>query len=130
MSEHSAPANVPPAVQPDIAVELADVTFGYDRRPVLAGISMVIPRGKVVAIMGASGCGKTTLLRHIGGQLTPASGQVKVAGQSCTNSIDDALYALRRKFGMMFQVGGLFTDLSVFENIAFPMREHTELPES
>jgi phospholipid/cholesterol/gamma-HCH transport system ATP-binding protein len=111
------------------AVELADVSFAYDRRPVLSGITMTIPRGKLVAIMGGSGCGKTTILRLIGGQLKPQSGSVHVAGQSVPDLDADALYALRRKFGMLFQFGALFTDMTVFENIAFPMREHTELPE-
>jgi phospholipid/cholesterol/gamma-HCH transport system ATP-binding protein len=103
--------------------------FAYDKRPVLSGITMTIPRGKLVAIMGGSGCGKTTILRLIGGQLKPQSGSVRVAGQSVPDLDADALYALRRKFGMLFQFGALFTDMTVFENIAFPMREHTELPE-
>ena len=111
------------------AIELVDVTFGYDRRPVLRGITMTVPRGKVVAIMGGSGCGKTTILRLIGGQLRPQSGKVLVAGQSVPDLDADALYALRRRFGMLFQFGALFTDMSVFENIAFPMREHTKLPD-
>jgi len=112
-----------------VAVELADVTFGYDSRPVLKGVTMTIPRGKIVAIMGGSGCGKTTILRLIGGQLRPQSGQVRVGGLSVPDLEPDALYHLRRKYGMLFQFGALFTDMSVFENIAFPMREHTELPE-
>ncbi len=90
---------------------------------------MSVPRGKVVAIMGGSGCGKTTILRLIGGQLRPQSGKVLVAGQSVPDLDADALYALRRRFGMLFQFGALFTDMSVFENIAFPLREHTRLPE-
>jgi phospholipid/cholesterol/gamma-HCH transport system ATP-binding protein len=112
-----------------VAVELIDVTFGYDARPVLKGVTMTIPRGKIVAIMGGSGCGKTTILRLIGGQLRPQSGQVRVGGLSVPDLEPDALYHLRRKYGMLFQFGALFTDMSVFENIAFPMREHTELPE-
>ena len=112
-----------------VAVELVDVSFSYDVRPVLRGITMTIPRGKIVAIMGGSGCGKTTILRLIGGQLRPQSGQVRVGGLSVPDLEPDALYDLRRKYGMLFQFGALFTDMSVFENIAFPMREHTELPE-
>jgi phospholipid/cholesterol/gamma-HCH transport system ATP-binding protein len=112
-----------------VAIELVDVTFGYDARPVLKGVTMTIPRGKIVAIMGGSGCGKTTILRLIGGQLRPQSGQVRVGGLSVPDLEPDALYHLRRKYGMLFQFGALFTDMSVFENIAFPMREHTELPE-
>jgi len=111
-------------------VEIKDLHFAYGQNQVLKGINLSIPRGKVVAILGASGCGKTTLLRQIGGQLRPQSGQVKVAGQVVHELGEDALYALRRQMGMMFQAGGLFSDLSVFENLAFPMREHTALPES
>ncbi|MEP7329911.1 MAG: ABC transporter ATP-binding protein [Betaproteobacteria bacterium] len=110
---------------------MAGVTFGYDRtRPVLKGIDMIIPRGKVVAIMGGSGCGKTTLLRLIGGQLRAQSGQVLVDGQEVSKLDRDGLFALRRKIGMLFQFGALFTDLSVFENVAFPIREHTTLPDT
>jgi phospholipid/cholesterol/gamma-HCH transport system ATP-binding protein len=111
------------------AIELSDVSFAYGTRTILRGITMVIPRGKTVAIMGGSGSGKTTILRLIGGQLKPKSGKVLVGGQSVPDLEPDALYTLRRKFGMLFQFGALFTDMSVFENIAFPMREHTELPE-
>lgn len=117
------------ALRPEIAVELADVSFGYEARRVLDGISMTIPRGKVVAIMGGSGCGKTTILRLIGGQLRAQRGIVKVAGQSVPDLDRDALFAMRRKFGMLFQFGALFTDMSVFENVAFAMREHTNLTE-
>jgi phospholipid/cholesterol/gamma-HCH transport system ATP-binding protein len=119
-----------PLSTPEIAVELADVTFGYERtRHVLNGITMTIPRGKVVAIMGGSGCGKTTILRLIGGQLRPDTGRVIVGGQSVPDLDRDALFELRRKFGVLFQFGALFTDLSVFENVAFALREHTDLPE-
>ena len=115
---------------PESAVELADVTFGYDEtRTVLDHISMTIPHGKVVAIMGGSGCGKTTILRLIGGQLKPQSGRVLVAGQSVPDLDREELFALRRKFGMLFQFGALFTDMSVYENVAFAMRENAALPE-
>jgi len=125
------PAAVLPTCPTEIAVRMTGVCFGYDRRrPVLRGIDMAIPRGKLVAIMGGSGCGKTTILRLIGGQLKPKKGKVLVGGQSVSDLEPDALYALRRKFGMLFQFGALFTDMTVFENIAFPMREHTELTES
>jgi len=129
MSDTVAPASGKAAKTRKAAVELSDVTFGYDRRLVLTGISMTIPRGKVVAIMGGSGCGKTTILRLIGGQLQPRSGRVMVAGQSVPDLDREALYAMRRKFGMLFQFGALFTDMSVYENIAFTLREHTDLPE-
>ena len=109
---------------------MTGVNFGYDRRrPVLKGIDMTIPHGKVVAIMGGSGCGKTTILRLIGGQLRQQSGEVLVGGQSVRAMTRDELFVLRRKIGMLFQFGALFTDLTVFENIAFPIREHTDLPE-
>jgi phospholipid/cholesterol/gamma-HCH transport system ATP-binding protein len=111
-------------------IEIKDLHFSYGEREVLKGINLSIPRGKVVAILGSSGCGKTTLMRLIGGQLLPASGFVKVAGEVVHQLDNKALYQLRRKMGMMFQAGGLFSDLSVYENIAFPMREHTDLPEA
>ena len=113
----------------DSLVKLSNVSFAYDKRPVLSGINMEIPRGKVVAIMGSSGCGKTTTLRLIGGQLKPSSGEVRVAGQIVNELEGDDLYALRRRMGMLFQFGALFTDMTVFDNVAFQMREHTDLPE-
>ncbi len=113
------------------AIELRDVTFGYDRRrPILTGINLAIPRGRVVAIMGGSGCGKTTILRLIGGQLKQQTGDVVVGDRKVAEMSRDELFTLRRKIGMLFQFGALFTDMSVFENVAFPIREHTELPEA
>jgi len=110
-------------------VKVRDLHFAYGENQVLRGLSLDVPRGKVVGILGTSGCGKSTLLKLIGGQLRPARGTIHVDGQP-VHELDGApLYALRRKMGMMFQTSGLFTDLSVFENIAFPMREHTALPE-
>ena len=111
-------------------VEIKDVNFAYDVRPVLKGINMTIPRGKIIAIMGLSGCGKTTLLRMIGGALKPASGTVTVAGRNVSELGQDALYEMRRKMGMLYQFGALFTDISAFDNVAFQMREHTDLPEA
>jgi phospholipid/cholesterol/gamma-HCH transport system ATP-binding protein len=110
-------------------VEVEDVRFAHGQRQVLKGIRLSIPRGKIVAILGASGCGKTTLLKLLGGQLSPSRGTVRVAGENVHELDSRALYDLRKKIGMMQQMGGLFSDLSVFENIAFPMREHTDLPE-
>lgn len=110
-------------------VEIRDLNFTYDRRPVLTGINMTIPRGKVVAIMGQSGCGKTTTLRLIGGQLRPTSGEVRFDGRVVHELDTDGLYAMRRRMGMLFQFGALFTDISVFDNVAFQMREHTNLSE-
>ncbi|HEU0220561.1 MAG TPA: ABC transporter ATP-binding protein [Gallionella sp.] len=110
-------------------LEVSDLHFAYNQREVLKGINLTIPRGKVVAILGVSGCGKTTLLRHFGGQLRPSRGSVKFMGKVVHELGNDELFAMRLKMGMMFQVSGLFTDLSVFDNLAFPMREHTDLPE-
>jgi phospholipid/cholesterol/gamma-HCH transport system ATP-binding protein len=110
-------------------VEVEDLHFAYNSNVVFRGLSLKVPRGKVVAILGTSGCGKSTLLKLIGGQLRPARGAVRVDGQVVHELSTDALYAMRRKMGMMFQTSGLFTDLTVYENIAFPIREHTTLPE-
>ncbi|MCU6435089.1 ABC transporter ATP-binding protein [Undibacterium sp. Jales W-56] len=108
-------------------VEIRDLHFGYGDRSILAGLHMDFPRRKVIAVMGGSGSGKTTILRLIGGQLRPGQGSVAVDGQQVHTLDTDALYALRRKMGMLFQHGALFTDLSVFDNVAFPFREHTNL---
>ncbi|MBU0602378.1 MAG: ABC transporter ATP-binding protein [Gammaproteobacteria bacterium] len=112
----------------DILVDMANVDFAYDKRPILSGINLRIPRGKLVAIMGGSGCGKTTLLRLIGGQLKPTAGTLSVAGHDMAALSRRDMYALRRRVGMLFQFGALFTDLNVFDNVAFPLREHTDLP--
>ena len=113
----------------DDLVEIDDLDFAYDERKILAGVRLRVPRRQVVAIMGGSGCGKTTLLRLIGGQLRPSRGAVRIDGQAVHTASYDDLYRLRRRMGMLFQFGALFTDLSVFDNVAFPMREHTDLPE-
>jgi phospholipid/cholesterol/gamma-HCH transport system ATP-binding protein len=110
-------------------VEIDNVDFAYGKRAILKGITLSVPRGKVVAIMGGSGCGKTTLLRLIGGQLTASKGMVRVNGQNVAKLDRDGLYAMRRKMSMLFQFGALFTDMSVFDNVAFQLREHTDLPE-
>ncbi|MBU3658220.1 MAG: ABC transporter ATP-binding protein [Rhodocyclaceae bacterium] len=111
-------------------VEIAGLDFAYSDRPVLSGIDMRLPKGKLTAIMGGSGCGKTTLLRLIGGQLQPSRGKIRVAGRDMTGVSQKELYDMRRRMGMLFQFGALFTDLSVYDNVAFPLREHTRLPES
>ena len=113
----------------DNLIEVDDLHFSYGPHKVLKGINLTIPRGKVVGVMGVSGCGKSTLLRHFGGQLRPSQGSVKFMGQVVHELNDKELYKMRLKMGMMFQVSGLFTDLSVFDNLAFSLREHTNLPE-
>jgi len=110
-------------------VELDRLTFGYGERVILRDVSFGVPRGKVTALMGVSGGGKTTVLRLIGGQIRAQQGQVRFDGQDVTTMDQRALYAARRRMGMLFQFGALFTDISVFDNVAFPLREHTDLPE-
>jgi phospholipid/cholesterol/gamma-HCH transport system ATP-binding protein len=114
----------------DNPVEIRGLRFSYGRRPVLRGIDLDIAPGRVVAILGTSGSGKTTLLQLIAGSLRPEAGSVRVFGEEVPSLGRNELYALRRRMGMMFQKGGLFSDLSVFDNIAFPIREHTKLPDA
>ncbi len=111
-------------------VEIRNLTYAYGPRPVLVNIDMAIPRGKVVAIMGISGSGKTTILRLIGGVIAAQRGEVLFDGQKVDPRDRAQLYQQRRRMGMLFQFGALFTDLSVFDNVAFQVREHTDLPES
>lgn len=111
-------------------VEIRNLNFSYGPRAILKGINLDIPKGKVVAIMGGSGCGKTTLLQIIGGHLRPTKGEVWVTDKMINRLKRDELYEMRRRMGMLFQLGALFTDMSVFDNVAFQMREHTNLPES
>ncbi|HEY8908610.1 MAG TPA: ABC transporter ATP-binding protein [Rhodoferax sp.] len=111
-------------------VEMRHLSFGYGERMILDDISLDIPRGKVTALMGASGGGKTTILRLIGGQIRAQQGQVLFDGQDVTPMTQSELYKVRRRMGMLFQFGALFADLSAFENVAFPLREHTDLPDA
>jgi phospholipid/cholesterol/gamma-HCH transport system ATP-binding protein len=116
----------------DPLVELRDLTFGYGERVILDGVSLTVPRGKVTALMGASGGGKTTILRLIGGQNRAQKGELRLYGAGGDHvdvgALDqEQLYAARRRMGMLFQFGALFADLSVFENVAFPLREHANL---
>ena len=115
---------------PDNLVDLRDVRFGYGARPVLNELTLAVPRGKVTALMGASGGGKTTVLRLIGGQVRAQAGEVLFEGRNVGTMSAARLYAARRRMGMLFQFGALFTDLSVFENVAFPLREHTRLSDA
>jgi phospholipid/cholesterol/gamma-HCH transport system ATP-binding protein len=111
-------------------VEISNLHFNRSGRDIFRGVDISIARGKVTAIMGPSGTGKTTLLRLIGGQLAPNQGHIRVAGQDVHALSRSALYNLRKRMGMLFQSGGLFTHLNVFENVAFPLREHTKLSDA
>ena len=115
----------------EVVVAIRDVNFSYapGERQILSGLSMEFRRGQVVAVMGGSGCGKTTILRLIGGQFTAQSGTVLFEGHDMGKMGSTELMVARRRMGMLFQFGALFTDLSVFENVAFPLREHTDLSE-
>ncbi len=110
-------------------VDIRDLHFAYGERSILSGLNMQFPKGSVVAVMGGSGSGKTTVLRLIGGQLRANAGSVTVDGQVVSSLNLQGLYAMRRRMGMLFQHGALFTDLTVFDNVAFPVRENTQLPE-
>jgi phospholipid/cholesterol/gamma-HCH transport system ATP-binding protein len=116
----------------DNIVEIRDVHYSInsDRPPIFSGLNMTIPRGRITAIMGPSGTGKTTLLRLLTGQIKPDSGQILYDGLDVSNLSRSDLYNLRLRMGMLFQNGALLTDLDVFENVAFPLREHAHLPES
>lgn len=116
-----------PSSQASPLVELRNLTFGYGERVILDNVSLQVPRGKVTALMGASGGGKTTVLRLIGGQNRAQTGELLFDGQDVTRMDQAQLYAARRRMGMLFQFGALFADLDVFENVAFPLREHTDL---
>ena len=119
-----------PPSSSDSLVELRNLTFGYGERVILDDITLSVPKGKVTALLGASGGGKTTILRLIGGQNRAQSGELLFDGQDVTPMNQLQIYAARRRMGMLFQFGALFADLSVFENVAFPLREHTDLPEA
>jgi phospholipid/cholesterol/gamma-HCH transport system ATP-binding protein len=118
-----------PESHPTDLVVCRELSFGYGERRILDGVSFSVPRGKVTALMGASGGGKTTVLRLIGGQIQAQGGSLTFDGQEVAKLDQSGLYAIRRRMGMLFQFGALFTDMSVFDNVAFPLREHTSLPE-
>lgn len=115
---------------PSAVLSFQEVSFGYGATVVIDRLTLEVPRGQVLAIMGGSGVGKTTLLRLMAGLVTPQSGRVEAFGQALSVKDRQALYAARRRMGLLFQFGALFTDLSCFENVAFPLREHCALPES
>ncbi len=110
-------------------IEIRDLRFAHGQRKILDGLSLDIAQGRITALMGPSGTGKTTLLKLIGGQLRPAKGTIHVDGHNVHKLRRRALYDLRKRMGMLFQTGALLTDLDVFENVAYPLREHTNLPE-
>jgi len=120
-----------PRLASDTFIEIDHVSFGYDStRVILNDVSLKFPRGKVTALLGGSGCGKTTLMRLIGGVHAADKGRVVFDGEVINTRDRAQLYRLRRRLGMLFQFGALFTDLNVFDNVAFPLREHTALPEA
>lgn len=110
-------------------VEVKNLTFKRDERVIYDNLNLQVQKGKITAIMGPSGIGKTTLLRLIGGQILPENGEILFDGQDICQANNKTLYQLRQRMGMLFQSGALFTDLSTFDNVAFPIREHTQLPE-
>jgi phospholipid/cholesterol/gamma-HCH transport system ATP-binding protein len=114
----------------DAVVAVRDVHFAVDNRPIFTGASLIARRGRITAIMGPSGTGKTTLLKLITAQIQADQGEVMVFGQDLAKLQSHEIYAVRKRMGMLFQNGALLTDISVFENVAFPVREHTDLPES
>ena len=114
----------------DVLVRVRDLHFSRGNRKIFDGVSLDIRRGRVTAIMGPSGTGKTTLLKLIGGQLRPDKGSIQVDGLEVSTLKLSKLYELRKRIGMLFQSGALLTDINVFDNVAFPIREHTNMPKA
>jgi phospholipid/cholesterol/gamma-HCH transport system ATP-binding protein len=130
VTSSEAPNPAPSGSPDDAVVAVRDVHFAVDNRPIFTGASLIARRGRITAIMGPSGTGKTTLLKLITAQIQPDQGEVTVFGQDFAKLQSHEIYAVRKRMGMLFQNGALLTDISVFENVAFPVREHTDLPES
>ena len=120
---------VSPGTTPDLVVDVQGARYGVGSRRIFDGVDITVARGSITAVMGPSGTGKTTLLRLITGQVAPDAGTVRVFGQDIAGFSRTQLFALRRRMGMLFQNGALLTDIDVFENVAFPVREHCRLPE-
>jgi len=129
VSGPTSPQYAPSAPADDVVVDVRDVHYAIDGRPIFAGLNVRVRRGLITAVMGPSGTGKTTLLRLITGQLFADSGTVSVFGRDIAGLSRSEIYAARRRMGMLFQNGALLTDINVFDNVAFPVREHTDLPE-
>ncbi len=123
------PSGVASAPNDDVVVDVRDVSYEIDSRSIFSGLDVKVRRGRITAVMGPSGTGKTTLLRLITAQSAPSKGHVVVFGQDVASLGTSGIYAMRKRMGMLFQNGALLTDLDVFENVAFPVREHTDLPE-
>jgi len=129
MEAETSQAAAPDMLQ-DIIIDIRELTFSRGERIIFDGVDIAIPRGKVTAIMGPSGSGKTTLLKLIGGQLAPDRGQVLLEGSNISRMGRNELFKARERMGMLFQSGALFTDMSVFDNVAFPLRVHSDLPDA
>ncbi|HZO22115.1 MAG TPA: ATP-binding cassette domain-containing protein [Steroidobacteraceae bacterium] len=129
MTKADSPMDASPATADDVVVDVRDVHYAVEQRPIFSGLNIQVRRGRITAVMGPSGTGKTTLLRLITGQIVASQGRVVVLGQDIAGARAAEIYALRKRMGMLFQNGALLTDMSVFENVAFPVREHTDLPE-
>ena len=130
MTSSEAPNPASSGSPDDAVVAVRDVHYAVDNRPIFTGANLIARRGRITAIMGPSGTGKTTLLKLITAQIQPDEGEVTVFGQDFAKLQSHEIYAVRKRMGMLFQNGALLTDMSVYENVAFPVREHTDMPES
>ena len=130
MTSPASPPLVGGADAPEVVIDVRDAYYAVGGRPIFSGIDLQVRRGRITAVMGPSGTGKTTLLRLITGQITVDRGQVTAFGRDVATLSSAEVYAVRRRLGMLFQNGALLTDMNVFENVAFPVREHTDLPQS